>query len=169
MNNFELDITIDTLLSNDLLTIKGNKKQISVIDPFEFTKNIKQLALLIKSLKSEKKREINVNLLVSSKFIKTNIQQFLIKSNINKFIKISNNVNEIKSEDIVIICGDFNIKELNYFLDRLFRQNKYIFNIISNDENIYSKKDGSYILYNENNQLKKIFYFVTLINKLILN
>jgi uncharacterized protein YeeX (DUF496 family) len=168
MTDLEFNTTIETLLTNNLLITKKGEKKTYSIDPFELIKTIKQLAYVIKDLKQNKK-DIQLSFLVSNKFIKTNVQQFLLKLNLNSKIKVAQNLNEIKSENLVVLCGDFEIKELDYILKRLFAQNKYIFNIITPNENIYSRNNSSYIIHNENKELKKIFYFVALIDKLITN
>lgn len=168
MTDLEFNTTIETLLTNNLLVTKKGEKKTYIIDPFELIKSIKQLACVIKDLKQSKK-EVQLSFLVSNKFVKTNVQQFISKLNSNNKIKVVQNLNEIKTENLVVICGDFDIKELDYILKKLFAQNKYIFNIITSNENVYSKNNSSYIINNENKELKKIFYFVALIDKLITN
>jgi hypothetical protein len=166
MTDLELNTTMEDLLTNNLLVIKKGEKKTFIIDPFEFIKTIKQLAYVIKDLKQSKK-DMNICFFVSNKFIKTNVQQFIFKLNPTSKIKVVQNLNEIKLESFVVICGDFDMKELDYILKRLFAQNTYIFNIITSNENVYYKENSSYIIYNENKELKKIFYLVALIDKLL--
>lgn len=163
MTTFEFDAILTTLLINKLLTIKTDKKNVSFLDPFEFTKSVKQLAHILEFFKS-KEKDFRVNLLVSNKFIKTNLENFIRKSNIKNNIDISYNLSEIKSGKFVIVCTDYNKKKLDYTFKRLSQQNKHVFYIITKSNDIYNQKNGSYMLYNDSNDIKKLLYIITLIN-----
>ena len=166
--DLEFNTVLETLIDHEFLTVKKDEKNTVIIDPFELIKTINQLGLIIKDLK-ESKKDISVNLLVSSRFIKTVLQQFVSKLNPTSQVKISHDISEIKAEQIVIFCGDFSGQELNYFIKKLFFKGKYIFNMVTLDEKMYSNKNNSYTIYNESKEIRKLFYLAALIDKLITN
>lgn len=166
--DLEFNTVLETLIDHEFLTVKKGEKNTVIIDPFELIKTVNQLGLIIKDLK-ESKKDVSINLLVSSRFVKTVLQQFVSKLNPNSQVKISHDISEIKSEQIVIFCGDFSGQELDYFIKKLFFKGKYIFNMVTLDEKMYSNKNNSYIIYNESKEIRKLFYLAALIDKLITN
>ena len=165
MNHFEFDDIITKLLTNKLLSVKTGEKNVSLLDPFEFTKSIKQLAHILEFFKSDD-NDFRVHLLVSNKFIKTNLENFIKKSNIKNIIDISYNLNAIKSGKFVIVCTNNNKTELDYIFKRLSQEDKHVFYIITKANDVYNQKHGFYTMYNDTDDIKKLFYLITLINNL---
>ncbi len=158
-------LTLNELIATDLLTIRKNKK-VSIIDPFETTKNLKQIAEMFQML-YETKKSISVTFLVSNKYFKTTIQDFIKKADFKHNINIVTNFKDVSENTFLFVCQPLNRKELNFLMKSAFNKNIFLINVVTTNSTIYSNKSGSYLTFNEHNKLKKLFFLVTFINNLL--
>lgn len=166
MKETTLNSTFNNLLESGLLTTKQHGNVVFV-DPFEITKNIKQISELINQVKKYKQKKTKITLLVSSRFLKTTIQQFMKKANINSSINVVHTLNDVEPSGILFICQDFSDKNLNFVLKKFFNKKILIFCAVSTKENMHYNANGCFPMFIENKEIRKMFFLVTLLDKLI--
>lgn len=167
MIKYNLNTKLEKFLEHDLLTVKKNSKTF-FLDPFELARNIKQISQLIWKIKKSQKNNLRITILVPHRFFTTAIQKFMIKARLRAPITIVHNVKDIKPRRILFICDDFTESNLDTTLKKLFdKKNIKVFSLVNAKNNKASSKNGCYPLMIDNQETRKYFYLVTLLNKLI--
>lgn len=161
--NFENTITL--LANNNLLSIEKANGKITFIDVFDIIKSIKQLEFILlklQKIKFKKSEKLPIQVIVPNKFIKTMLGQYLLKLNSNSRIKISTNFLNIKSNSVVFIFLDTLNKEHVILLKRLIAKKIFVFFTLNSFF-------GTYNMFINEPKLKKLFFFITLLDKILIN
>lgn len=161
--NFENTITI--LANNNLLSIEKSNNNITFINVFDTIKSIKQLEFLLfklQKVKAKKLEKLPVEIIVSNKFIKTMLCQYLLKLNSSSKIKISTNFLNVKPNSVVFIFLETLNKEHTILFKRLISKKIFVFFT-------FNSFFGAYNLLLNEPKLKKLFFFITLLDKFLTN
>lgn len=155
--------TIIKLAHANLLTVEKTKHKINFLNATNVIQEITQLHRVMSfllELKKRKKQKLPIRIVVANKFIHTMLTRYLVKLNRFSSIKITRNLVRIKPNTILfILLEDFN-KDREVVLKKLMLKRVYVF---FTQTGIF----GTYNLFVKDLNLKKLFFFVTLLNKIL--
>lgn len=164
MYNKTLYTFIDHLVDSDFLILKRTDKGTNyVCNPYEIVKNIKELSSLVSGLNHSKDLKFvfyseNLNVV---QYLRLSLKELGLDS---KNIFVTTNSREItsgNSKAIVFILGNYNSNIVNHFLENS------IYSIYFINKNNKSFISGSYNMFNDLSNLKKIIFFITILSKII--
>jgi hypothetical protein len=164
-----IDSVISNLINNNLLTIKDIKGRVFFIDVLEMTKSIKQIIMLVHYYRNMNKDGLSISILITNKFYKTLLENFIKKNGLSNNIFLYSNINSIQDEKIVIVISDIGKTELESTIIRLVNKRKYLFIVATKYESIFKERNGMYSIQVDNNKLQALYFFITLISKSINN
>lgn len=143
------------------------EEMLSVLDIFELIKNLKQFVRVIQFLKRQDSK--NMYICSSNKQILSILNKYLEESEIKNFLKIQSNFAKIENkhnsvQSLLILEEPLNAHK-NVF-KKLFEKNILIVNKINSiiEQNNY----GTYKIYNEIIDFKKMIFLIILIKQIVL-
>jgi hypothetical protein len=157
--------TIMKLANVNLLTVEKVKNEVSFVDVFDLIKDIKQLEFVIKNLKERKERrneKLPIRIVVPNRFIHTMLRRYLFKINRHSPIKITKNLINVRPNTVLFVFSDNFKNDREALLKKLMIRKVFVFFTTTG---IF----GSYNLFIKDFNLKKLFFFLTLLNKILTN
>jgi len=157
--------TISKLANANLLTIEKVKNALTIVNVFDLIKDIKQLEVILHFLKKRKEdrnQKLNLRIVVPSRFAQTMLKRYLLEINRRSSIKITNNLLGVKPNTILFIFSENFKNDREVLLKKLMIRKIFVF---FTPTGIF----GSYNLFINDFNLKKLFFFLTLLNKILTN
>jgi hypothetical protein len=151
-------------------TLKINSLyQFNILNILALNKTLKQFSRLLLFLKQQKKNNYCIYILVENKYLNVLLTTVFHELSINLPIIVSETLPIINSNsdriNVILILGNLSYNYNNTIENKLFFNKIFLINKF----NIKSEKDfnGSYKIYNDINDFKKIIFLVILMSKIL--
>lgn len=162
-STINLKETVVKLAHANLLTVEKTKGQIRFSNTINLIGEIKQLYNVVHfllELKKRKKQKLPIRIVVSNRFLHTMLKRYLFKLNRFSSIKITRNLLRVKPNTILFILLEYFNRDREVILKGLILKKVYVF---FTQTGIF----GTYNLFLKDFNLKRLFFFVTLLNKIL--
>ena len=143
--------------------------QFSILNLLELNKTLKQFSRLLLFLKQQKKKDYFIYILVEDKYLNALITTIFHEFSINLPISISETLPIIKASsdkvNVMLVLGNISYNSKNFLDNKLFFNKIFLINKFNTkmDTNF----DGSYKIYNDIKDFKKIIFLVILMLKIL--